>query len=367
MQDHYETLQVHPRADAEAVRAAYDRLRQRYDPERLEGAADELQSLARRRRDAIERAYAVLGDAERRRAYDLELAERGTPVARVAVAEPEEELNPDDLIDYAPLPPARGQERPEGFDAQPSLPPGRLRRVAGRDAGRPTAPIWVAPALIVAAATFGIVMVTLITTVLSTPTSVANPNAPQLLGSPVATVVPTASIAQVIDQFEGQVMAARQVAEQVPQNVNAWIELGNALYDSAVVVRERLASDPSLQGVYVERLPRWLEAAEAYRRATELEPNNALARADLAASLCYYGQDTNDQSFVAQGLAEAQRAVADNPAEGRALLSHGFCLVASDPPRTAEALEQWQRLVVLPGANEGLVFQARQLMQEYGQ
>jgi DnaJ domain. len=56
MQDYYETLQVHPRADAEAIRAAYERLRERYSAARLDGAADELQELARRRRDEIERA-----------------------------------------------------------------------------------------------------------------------------------------------------------------------------------------------------------------------------------------------------------------------------------------------------------------------
>src|SRR5215217_7185382 len=70
--DYYETLQVHPRADAEAIKAAYARLRELYDPNRLDGAADELVSLARAKRDVIERAYAVLSDPARRAAYDAE-------------------------------------------------------------------------------------------------------------------------------------------------------------------------------------------------------------------------------------------------------------------------------------------------------
>jgi hypothetical protein len=40
MQDLYETLGAHPRADADAIVAAYQRLRALYDPGKLEGAAD---------------------------------------------------------------------------------------------------------------------------------------------------------------------------------------------------------------------------------------------------------------------------------------------------------------------------------------
>jgi curved DNA-binding protein CbpA len=74
MQDYYEILQVHPRADATAIEAAYARLRELYDPAKLDGAADELVDLARAKRDAIERAYAVLNDTIRRAAYDEEQA-----------------------------------------------------------------------------------------------------------------------------------------------------------------------------------------------------------------------------------------------------------------------------------------------------
>src|SRR5690242_820208 len=103
MQDYYETLQVHPKADAEAIRAAYERLRQRYDPSLLEGAADELLELARRRRDEIERAYTVLSDPERRAVFDEELRARESPRALERPAGAPQPAGPaskdDDLID----------------------------------------------------------------------------------------------------------------------------------------------------------------------------------------------------------------------------------------------------------------------------
>lgn len=367
MQDYYETLQVHPRADREAIRAAYERLRERYDPAKLADAADELQQLARRRRDEIERAFTVLGDEQRRAAYDHELAERATAAPPAAVAAVD-----DELIDYRPLPPARRQERPAGFNAQPALSPTQTRAAAPAQRGRAVGqggqlPIWLAPALVVAVGTFAIVLVTLLTTTLGAPQPTTATGGPQVIDPNATAPAPTPSFEQIANQFEGQIVAARQVANDAPTNPNAWIELGNSLYDSVVVVRERLNSgDPAVQSTYVERLPRWLEAADAYQKAVDLTPQNAVARADLAASLCYYGQGINDLSFVERGIGEAQRAAADQPEEGRALLSLGLCYAFSEPPQTPQALEQWQKLVVLPNADPSLVFQARQLIAEYG-
>ncbi|MFQ3661032.1 MAG: DnaJ domain-containing protein [Chloroflexaceae bacterium] len=362
MQDYYETLQVHPRADEETIQAAYARLRERYDPARLEGSAEELQELARRRRDEIERAYLVLSDPERRQRYDQELAARQAALAEERALASEEEL------DYRPLPPARGQERPPGFNPQPMVRPGGPPPRSGRRARQSALPVWLAPTLIVAVAVFAIVLVTLVTTVYGLPPTAAPVGGPQqpATGGPVNAAAPTPDMAAIINQFEGQIVAARQVAQRVPENPNAWVELGNALYDSVVVVRERLASgDQNLQSIYIERLPRWLEAADAYRKATELAPGDPVARADLAASLCFYGKDTNDQSYVREGLAEAERALRADPEAGRALLSKGLCLAFSDPPQVAQALEHWQQLIVLPGAEPGLVLQARQLVAEY--
>lgn len=361
MQDHYETLQVHPKADQESIQAAYLRLRERYDPARLEGAAEELQSLARRRRDELERAFTVLSDSRLRAIYDEELARRVEEPAPTS-----QQLDTaEELLDYRPLVPAQGHERASDFNSQPLLTPSRQRgRVAKQS---PTTPAWLTPALIVAFSTFSIVLVTLLSTVLGTPPPVTTDSAQSANIGSVATPA-TPSTEQITNQFEAQIVAARQVADGVPENPNAWIELGNALYDSVIVVRERLAQgDQSLQELYVARLPRWLEAAEAYRRAVELQPGSALARADLGASLCYYGHSINDQSLVVEGLAESEQAVAIDPTEGRALLSVGICYAFVDPPRIGQAMERWQQLIVLPGAEPGLVFQARQLVQEYSQ
>jgi cytochrome c-type biogenesis protein CcmH/NrfG len=321
-----------------------------------------LQSLARRRRDELERAFTVLSDPRLRAIYDEELARR--------VDEPEPLTSQqfdatEELLDYRPLAPAQGRERASDFNSQPLLTPSRQRgRVAKQS---PTTPTWLTPALIVASSTFSIVLITLLSTVLGTPPPVTTDSAQSSSVGPTA-VPTTPSAEQIANQFEAQIVAARQVANGVPENPRAWIELGNALYDSVIVVRERLAQgDQSLQGLYTERLSRWLEAAEAYRRAVELQPGSALARADLGASLCYYGQSINDQSFVKEGLAEAEQAVASDPTEGRALLSVGICYAFADPPRISQAMERWQQLIVLPGAEPGLVFQARQLIQEYSQ
>ncbi|MEI8306773.1 MAG: DnaJ domain-containing protein [Chloroflexales bacterium] len=376
MQDYYETLQVHPKADAESIRASYDRLRQRYDPAQLEGAADELVELARRRRDEIERAYAILSDPVRRAGYDAEL------IAQVAVAPPIPQRgrtiasssvsDDDDLIDYRPLPPARREERPKDFNAQPILPPSQTPHRGGRQTeGSQRLPVWIPPVLIIGVATFAIVLFTQFTTMSGTPQSAASgaggasgQSGPSTIGQPTA--APTASIDEVINQFEAQIAAARQVANQVPDNANAWIELGNALYDSVVVVRERLdGGDQSLHGIYVERLPRWLEARDAYAKALKITPTNAVARADLATALCYYGVGINDQSFITQGLSETDQAIKDAPEESRVLLSKGLCLVSTTPPQKAQALEQWQKAIVMPNVEPGVAQQARQLIAQY--
>ncbi|RRR74353.1 MAG: J domain-containing protein [Candidatus Viridilinea halotolerans] len=354
MQDHYETLQVHPKADAETIRAAYGLLAERYAAERLEGVAEELQHLASQRREALERAFRVLSDPQQRAEYDAALA-------NVA---PAPEAAADEELDYRPLPPANRQERPADFNAQPTRRATRQQR--GRTSAQARQPEWLAPALIVGVCTFVIVLATLLSTVLGAPPPAA----------PAATVPPNnpapaatqPDLEGILNQFETQILSARQVVNTVPDHPNAWLQLGHALYDSVMVVRERLdQGDLTVQSLYVERLPRWLEAADAYRRASELDPSSALAHADLAASLCYYGQSINDQNYIREGLTEAERALALDANEGRALLGAGICYAFADPPQLSAALEQWQRLVLLPEVEPGLIFQARQLIQEYSQ
>ncbi|MSQ28528.1 MAG: hypothetical protein EXR51_10410 [Dehalococcoidia bacterium] len=66
--DHYQALQVHPAAEPEVVQAAYRRLCLKYYPGVYKGAD------AHQRMSLLNQAYAVLGDPEKRRAYDRQLS-----------------------------------------------------------------------------------------------------------------------------------------------------------------------------------------------------------------------------------------------------------------------------------------------------
>jgi curved DNA-binding protein CbpA len=346
-QDYYETLQVHPRADAAAIEAAYARLSELYAPARLDGAADELVELARQKRDAIERAYAVLGDAARRAAYDEEQAalrsddRQPTADDRTAintiVNRPDEEL-----LDYRPLPPAKRAERPHGFDAEPSgatMP----ERALGREASRPAPRAWAVPAALA-----GVLVLIVGVSLLLTSGG----------GPPPVQPTPTPSP---LDAYESSIPQARQAAEQNPTSAQAWIDLGNLLYDSAQIVRESAPDSP----IYQQRLGRWLEATTAYSQALALQPDNASARADLGASACFYGAGTGDQSFVRNGTDEVRRAAQRAPDDERVLLSLGHCLVSSQPPQTAEAIESWRRIIQRDPSSP-LAAQAQALITKYG-
>lgn len=346
-QDHYETLQVHPKADAAAIDAAYARLSERYDPAKLEGAADELLELARARRDAIERAYAVLRDPTLRERYDAEQRPDQQPTdnqqleTSPVVSRRSSLVTTDAPLDYRPLPPARRQERAKGM-AEPTLTPSTPGRAApakpaNRMARRLTLPVTLAGVL------------ALIITASLVLTGGGGPPAP----APTPTV-------SAFDVYESSIPQAQSFAEQNPKNAQAWIDLGNVLYDSAQIVREQAPESP----VYQQRLGRWLQATNAYSQALALEPDNAPARADMGASSCFYGAGTGDQSFVQQGLAEVERAASAAPDDARVLLSMGHCLVSTAPPQTDEAIKTWQRIIDR-NPSSPLVGQAQLLIAKY--
>jgi curved DNA-binding protein CbpA len=356
-QDYYETLQVHPRADATAIEAAYARLRELYDPARLDGAADELVDLARAKRDAIEHAYAVLSDPARRRAYDEEQAALGptndqrptTNDQRPTTNDQRAEsgIRPssfvvgqtEEALDYRPLPPARRAERPRGFDAQPVRAPARAQ---GRTVGRVAQRAWAAPAALAVALALIVVAGVAIT---------------GGGGPPAAPPTPTPSP---FDAFEASIPPARQATQQNPTSAQAWVDLGNVLYDSAQVVRESAPDSP----IYQQRLGRWLEATGAYSQALALAPDNASVRADMGASDCFYGAGTGDQSFVRQGTEEVRRAAQAAPNDERVLLSLGNCLVSIQPPQTAEAIASWQQIIKITPSSP-LAAQAQLLIAKY--
>ena len=351
-QDLYETLQVHPRADAAAIAAAYERLRDLYDPARLEGAADELLELARAKRDAIEHAYAVLGDPVRRAAYDGEQAAfRPTNDKRRTTNDEQtkrDDIRPSSVVlgpeqseerlDYRPLPPARRQERPRGAEER-TMP---VVVAAGRGAARKPVQRAV-PAILIA----GIVVLIVASGLLLTNGG----------GPPPAPPTPTASP---FDQYEAIIPQAQSATQQNPKSAQAWIDLGNVLYDSAQIVREGAPDSP----LYQQRIGRWLQATNAYSQALALDPTNATARADMGASSCFYGSGTGDQTFVTTGTAEVQRAAQIAPNDERVLLSMGHCLVSAQPPKTDEAIRTWQKIVEQDPASP-FADQVKQLIAKY--
>lgn len=341
--DYYETLQVHPKADDEAIRAAYRRLCELYDPARLNGVAEELIALAQSKRQAIEQAYATLSDPVQRAAYDAAQRAPRQPDPNIVPAgeQPAPQTESADVLDYRPLPPARQGERPRGFDVHPT---------AQTVATAPTAP----PANIPLAA-----IILLALALIAVAVSVMLTGGAGLIRAE-PTVQPTLSP---LDQFDLVIADAQRLTEQNPDDVNAWIDYGNKVYDSVQVVREQ-APDSEL---YRQRLPRWLEAIEAYDRALALDPTNASVLADKGVSACFYGAGAGDQGFVRQGLVDIRNAAISAPNDPLIQFNLGNCLVIVQPPETAEAIQSWQRVIELVSPESPLALQAQMLIEQYRQ
>jgi curved DNA-binding protein CbpA len=91
--DPYKILQVDPEADPDVIQAAYRRLAQKYHPDVV--SADGADGTAARRMVAINRAWEILRDPERRAAHDRERAAvkdvaRGSGLAGKAAGSPHE-------------------------------------------------------------------------------------------------------------------------------------------------------------------------------------------------------------------------------------------------------------------------------------
>jgi curved DNA-binding protein CbpA len=71
--DPYKTLQVDPEADPDVIQAAYRRLASRFHPDRGGGTE------AAERMVALNRAWEILSDADRRRAFDVERSATAPP------------------------------------------------------------------------------------------------------------------------------------------------------------------------------------------------------------------------------------------------------------------------------------------------
>jgi len=323
IQDYYEILQVSPDADSDTICAAYRRLRDQYDPEKLSGAAKELVELAQQRLAVIEEAHAALSDPQRRAQYD----------AQRRAASPVEEV-----LDYCPLPPAQHAERPQNFNPRPKL-------AQPLDADQITGPAVTVIAILAVALT-AVISGLIITGGGRTPIAAA----------------PTAT-ASMMDALETMIARAREFAEQNENDAQAWLDYANLLYDSVQIVREQAPESV----LYQQRLPRWIEAAKAYERVLELDPENAVARGDLGASRCFYGAGSGDQTFVVEGLKDLEAAVAARPEDTRLLLNLGLCLSSAQPPRTEEAIEVWKRIIALAPTGSPIAVEAQRLIDQVRQ
>src|SRR5262245_32775215 len=78
----YTQLDIPAHATSAEIDAAYQRQRDRYSAERIAELGDEFRLIAKERNAELERAYAVLSDPERRRAYDAGIGAAAEPAAR---------------------------------------------------------------------------------------------------------------------------------------------------------------------------------------------------------------------------------------------------------------------------------------------
>src|SRR3954462_9784292 len=82
----YTLLDIRAHATSAEIDAAYQRQRDRYSAERVAALGDEFRAIAEARNAELERAYTVLSDAERGRAY---VASLGMAAAEPPLSVPE--------------------------------------------------------------------------------------------------------------------------------------------------------------------------------------------------------------------------------------------------------------------------------------
>jgi curved DNA-binding protein CbpA len=123
--DHYKVLQVDPEADPDVIRAAYRALARKYHPDVAGSTAVDT------RMTAINAAWQVLRNAERREAFDKQRAQRvGLPPPRRAASRPGAATAPHAAAGNAAWPEGR-----PGFHPYAKGP-----RAAGASGGEPGAP-----------------------------------------------------------------------------------------------------------------------------------------------------------------------------------------------------------------------------------
>lgn len=324
-QDYYALLQVPAEASNQEIDAAYVRLRDLYSPERMADSAPEFQEQAAETRRQLEAAYQTLTDPNLRADYD-----RQRNGGRKSNSEE---------IDYRPLPPARGQERPATIAAAPVV---ERPRPAPRRQGLAA---WL-PLIGVAAGLLALLLVIVLSGVRTS-------------GSSSALATPTPQLSGGRLPFTTEQIAQFRRAAEASNTAQTWTALGNALFDNLQTLREYAPQSPQ----YRSGLAGWLEVVQAYDRSLALE-DNPIVRSDRALALFNYGTDTPDPQRVEEAVAEVERGIAGDVSEPRALLNYGLILSQHKPPRIEDALAQWRKIVaVAPQSNEAQ--QAQSLLQTY--
>lgn len=284
-----ELLALPADASTDEIAAAHARLVALYRPERYLDGPPEFAAQAAEKRALLADALATLMD---------------TP------AEPVE------LVDYRPLPPARGQERTSVPEAPPTVAvprPKPTRRLP------PAAHVALLGGLIL-----GLYLLVSLTNVRTRGDTAAL--------TPLSALVPLPYTAAQLGELERQAAAA--------PTVEAWVTLGNAWFDNLETLRETAFASPQYQQAAAD----WPKASAAYRRALTLQ-DDAVIRSDLALTLVFYAQATNETAQRAEGVREAERARAAAPDVPLVLLNYGLALTALDPPQHDQAAQTWRDII----------------------
>jgi cytochrome c-type biogenesis protein CcmH/NrfG len=131
----------------------------------------------------------------------------------------------------------------------------------------------------------------------------------------------------------GRISMLEQITAREPKNVQAWVELGNAYFDT--------------------RQPK--KAADAYGRALEVQPNNPDVLTDQ-------GVMFRDLGLPDQALANFQKAASIDPQHLQSRFNQGIVL-AFDKKEPQKAIAVWNELVKQAPTSQQAA-QARQLIGE---
>lgn len=292
-----------------------------YSPARTADAAPDLQALAAEKREQLAAAYHILAHRTQR------------------VESPVDHGASTEVLDFRPLPPARGQERPKVAEPVPARPTaGRRIRQAGWRS-------WIMPTL-VALGGLGLLLLLILS-------GVRTIDGPQALATP--------TVAGVDLPFTATQLAQFRAAADANNTAQTWTALGNALFDNLQTLRENVPQSPQYRG----QLQEWLQVVQAYDRALGSEDSPAV-RSSRAVALMNYGLDALDPARVREAVAEVERGIQRGVNDPRALLNYGLVLASTDPPRMGEALAQWRKIgEVAPNSPEAQ--SAQNLLQRFGQ